>query len=400
MINKTIILLTVILLLTNCSVDKKLTKLFKEGYTQEQSFNVQIPFEYRLGLMILKVEINNESYDFVLDSGGINLVSKELAKTLGSKGLFTKNVGGHQGSSHPMDFTTIKELTIGGIKFEETACGIGDFNQSLELGCIELDGMIGANLMRLAVWEIDFRNQIITITNTKESLSLGAKTKKIPFYTDSAHQPYCNIKVNEVEEKHVNIDLGSTDGFNLSYRNYEQIQKELPKNKKAIQYGYLGSGYYGYGKIDSTYYLQVDRLSIGEIGLDNQILKFSKSVIPTIGTAFFKNYDLVMNWNDKELLLSPHTNNQKFINKGISLNYQDGALRIASLIKESEAEKLGIQLGDKVLQIDGKDYSNTSIDDYCDLLKHVYGNNDLIKNIVIDRNGEHLSFDLKNDVLF
>ena len=98
--------------------------------------------------------------------------------------------------------------------------------------------------------------------------------------------------------------------------------------------------------------------------------------------------------------MSPHTNNQKFINKGISLNYQDGALRIASLIKESEAEKLGIQLGDKVVQIDGKDYSNTSIDDYCDLIRQVYEDKHLIKNIVINRNGEHLSFDLKNDVLF
>jgi len=53
MINKTIILLTTILLLTNCSVDKKLVKLFKAGYTQEQSFKTTISFEYRLGLMII-----------------------------------------------------------------------------------------------------------------------------------------------------------------------------------------------------------------------------------------------------------------------------------------------------------------------------------------------------------
>ena len=402
MINKTIILLTVILLLTNCSVDKKLVKLFKEGYTQEQSFNVQIPFEYKLGLMILKVEINKKTYDFVLDSGGINLVSKELAETLGSKGLFTKNVGGHQGSSHPMEFTKIKGLTIGGIKFEETACGIGDFSQSLELGCIELDGMIGANLMRLAVWKIDFRNQIITITNTKESLSLGAKTKKIPFYTDSTHQPYCTVKINNVEEKNVLIDLGSTGDLNLSYSNYEKIQKGLPKNKKAIGYGYPSSGYYGYVKKDSTYYLQIDRLSIGEIGLDKRVLKFSKSVAPTIGTAFFKNYDLVMNWKDKELLLSPTTDddNQQFINKGINFNYKDGSLVIASLIIESKAEKLGIQLGDKIMQIDGKDYSNTSIEDYCDLIKKTINKEIPIKHIVINRNGEHLSFDSKNDVIF
>jgi len=300
-----------------------------------------------------------------------------------------------------MDFTNIEELTIGGITFEETACGIGDFNQSLELGCIGLDGMIGANLMRLAVWEIDFRNQIIIITNTKESLSLGSKTKKIPFYTDSVHKPYCTMKINNTEEKNVTIDLGSTGAFNLSHNNYEKIQKELPKNKKAFEYGYSGSGYYGYAKKDTTYYLQVDGLSMGEVELDKPILKFSKSVIPNIGTAFFKNYNLVMNWEDKEILLSPHTDydNQKFIHIGFELNYQDDALKIAALIKDSDAEKSGMQLGDKIIQINGIDYSNISIADYCDLIKQIINDNYSINNVVINRNGERLSFDIKTTVL-
>ena len=403
MINKTIILLTTILLLTNCSVEKKLVTLFKEGYIQEQSFKTKIPFEYRLGLIIIKVELNNETYDFVLDSGGVNLLSKELAEKLGTKGVITKNIGGHQeGKSQPMDFTKIKELSIGGIKFEETACGIGDFNQSLELGCIGLDGMIGANLMRLAVWEIDFRNQMITITNTKESLSLGAKTKKIPFYTDSVHKPYCTVKINEVEEENVIIDLGSVQGFNLSYNNYEKIQKEVSINKKAIEYGYPGSGYYGFVKTDTTYYLQADSFSIGEIGLDKQVLKFSKSVNPTIGLAFFKNYDLVMNWADKEILLSPHTeyDNHTFSHMGSTLHKKDGSLRIASLIKESAAEKLGIELGDKIVEIDGKDYANISMEDYCELIEDwIEQRNTPKRTLVIRRNGEYLSFDLENKVL-
>ena len=152
MINKTIILLTTILLLTSCSVDRKIAKLFKEGHTPEQSFKTKIPFEYRLGLIIIKVELNNETYDFVLDSGGVNLLSKELAEKLGAKGVMTLNVGGLQeGKFQPMDFTKIKELSIGGIKFEETACGIGDFNQSVDLECIEFRIRIDGR-----VWNVRF----------------------------------------------------------------------------------------------------------------------------------------------------------------------------------------------------------------------------------------------------
>jgi len=363
-------LLMTILLVCSCSVKKKFGKLFEEGYTQKKPFKVEIPFEDRFGLIIIKVELNNKTYDFLLDSGAVNMLSKKLAKTLGSKGLFTVNNADSQGNVERIELTKIEELSIGGIKFEGTGSGIIDLNQSIDIGCIDVDGVIGSNLMRLAVWKIDFRNQIITITNNKESISLGAKTKKIPFYTYGE------------EDKH------------------EKIQKELPKNKKAIEYGSVGSGGYGYGKMDSLYYLQAGSLSVGEIGLNNQIINFSKSPVSSIGTAFFRNYDLVMNWEDKELLLSPHTeyDNQQFIHGGFNVHYQDDALIVASLIKESEAEKLGIQLGDKIIQIDGKDYSNTSIAAYCDLLKRLYKDNS-IKNVVINRNGERLSFDIKDDVL-
>lgn len=399
MINKMIMLLMAILFFNGCSVQKKVVNLFQRGHTKQQSFKAKIPFEYRLGLVIIKVEINNKTYDFVFDSGATNVLSKELAETLGSKGLITVNNRDVQGKSKPMDFTTIESLTIGGIKFEDTASGIGDFNQAVEVGCLEIDGIIGANLMRLAVWKIDYRNQIITITNTKASLSLDRETKKIPFYTDLVYQPYCKIKVNEVEEKNINIDLGSDGGFNLSFNTYKKIENELSQNKKMMEYGYLGTGFYGYGKIDSIYYLQAANLSIGALNLENQIIKFSKSLTPTIGTAFFKNYDLVMNWKDKELLLTPHTvyDNQKLTHKGIYFNYKDGALSIATLFKNSEAEKLGLQLGDKIIKMDGKDCVAMTQEAYCELFDQTNSFKQ-IKDIVVSRAGKQLFFDLKDNV--
>ena len=400
MVNKTIILLTTILLLSNCSVEKKFIKLFEEGYTQKKSFKVEIPFEYRLGLVVVKVELNNETYDFVIDSGATNVLSKELAKTLGNKGLISVNNKDAQGNFQPMNFTKIEELTIGGIKFKDTAAGTGDFNQSIEVECLDIDGILGANLMRLAIWKIDYRNQIITISDDKESFSLGAKTKKIPFYTDLVHQPSCDIKINDIEEKNVQIDLGSNFGFNLSSKTYDKIQEKFPENKKLMQIGAAGSGFYGYGKVDTSYYMQTSELSVGQISLNNQVIKFSKNSASIIGTAFLKNYDLVMNWEDKEVLLSPHSDfdNQNFIQNGINWSYRDGALIIASLIKESDAEKLGIQLGDKIIEVDGKDYSNISKEQYCSLIEQRNWGHQ-VRNLVISRNGEQLSFDLKNNVI-
>jgi len=45
----------------------------------------EIPFEYRLGLPIINVTINGESYDFLFDTGASNIISQELAKKINAK---------------------------------------------------------------------------------------------------------------------------------------------------------------------------------------------------------------------------------------------------------------------------------------------------------------------------
>ena len=152
--------------------------------------------------------------------------------------------------------------------------------------------------------------------------------------------------------------------------------------------------------MDSTYYAQVNKLFIGEIELDNQIIIFSKSTSSTIGTAFFKNYDLVMNWKDNEVLLKPHTEykNQKLIDNGITINFKNNALRIASIIVDSKAAKLGLQLGDQIIEIDGKDFTNIDEEEYCNFILGRKESYELM-NIVIKRDSEQLSFDLKNNII-
>ncbi len=400
MTNKTILLLTTILFLSSCSVKKKFIKLLDSGSIPQKTFKAEIPFEYKFGLVLIKVELNKEVYDFVLDSGAPNVISKELAKTLGRKELITINAPDAQGNAQAMGITKIEGMTIGGIKFEETCAAIGDFNQSVELGCLDIDGLIGANLMSLAVWKIDYRNQIITISDSKENIAVDASAKRIPFFTDDVNTPYCNIKINDQEEKNVMIDLGASGGFSLSSRTYDQIQESVPNNKKVMQFGYTGFGFFGYGKMDSSYYLQVNELSFGEIKLNKQVLKFSKNSTPRMGTAFFKNYDLVMNWKDQELLLSPHADfeNQSFTHFGITFHYKDESLRIASLLKDSEAEKLGIQLGDKIMGINDNNYKDLSEEDYCNLVEHRNWDKE-VWNIVLSRAGQEMSFQLKNSLI-
>lgn len=398
MSRKTIILFLIFPLLTACSIEKKIANLLDRGSTQKNAFKVEMPFEYKYGLVFIKVDLNDKTYDFIMDSGQISVLSKEVAETLVNKKSITLDIGDGQYNTQAMDFIKIDELSIGGIKFEDTACGVGEINQNNEINCFEVAGIIGANLMKLAVWEIDYKNQILTISDTKESLLFGSETTNIPFYTNATHVPYCDIKINDVVENNVILDLGSNGGFGLRNNTYEKIQKDVAKSKKTAMCG-VGWGFHGYGKIDTSYYLQANEFSVGDIHLNNQIVKFSNYREATIGNMFFENYDLVFDWNNKEIILSPHTDydNQKFSHVGYTVNYKDDVLRIASLIKGSKAEKSGMQVGDKILQVDGTDYSNCSLEDYCKLFRKILNKEYTIKNLVVNRNGEQLSIDIQNE---
>ena len=57
-----------LLIITGCN-SIHITKLLSNGKVAQQEFKVNIPFEYRLGLMVLKVNIEGEEYDFLLDIG-------------------------------------------------------------------------------------------------------------------------------------------------------------------------------------------------------------------------------------------------------------------------------------------------------------------------------------------
>ena len=276
--------LTTLLLLTGCSTIKTI-KLMKSGEVEQEEFNVKIPFEYRLGLIILKVDIAGKEYDFVLDTGAPNVISKELSKKLDLSNITEQKVGDSQGEESNLGFTTIEKLSISDINFLNTGAVIADLNQSQEVGCLKIDGFIGSNLMRKAIWKFDYQNQIITITNSIESLNIPKSTNKIPFFTELTGTPIIDIQLNDITEKNVTVDLGSNGDISLSRKTFDALMKNNPSIPQTYSFGNSTSGLYGLGKADSTFYLKVPSISFGDISLDSTIVQFTSESASTIGTC-------------------------------------------------------------------------------------------------------------------
>lgn len=293
--------LYIISLIVLCScAGSKATKYLEQGNVLEKNFKTTIPFEYRNGFIVIKIEIKGETYDFILDTGASNVLSKELNAKLGILPLGSEDVGDVYGDTQRLEYTKINKIKIGGVNFLETVAAISDFNSVTLISCLDVDGIIGSNLMRHAVWDFDFKKQTITITDTESNLKIPANHKESKFYIGYAGIPSITTKVNGMTVLNNVIDFGFTGGVILPFKVFEK-QKNKRIKKWVKSYGEGSTGIYGSKKNITSYDSKIDEIKIGNLTVKNRIVYSAPFMENIFGLAFFKNYRVILNWKIKRI---------------------------------------------------------------------------------------------------
>lgn len=379
----------------------KTVRILKKGEVVQKEFKVEIPFEYRLGLIILKVDINGKAHDFVLDTGAPNVISTQLAEELNIKAAVSEEAVDSEGEKSKLGFAEIPDLSIGGIHFTNTGTAIADLSQSTEIGCLGIDGFIGANLMRKAIWHFDYQKQLITISHTKSNFAIPADAKVIPFKPKLTGTPLIDITYNGVTDKHVTFDLGSNGSFASS----EKVLKEVrPKDHISSVYGVGNnvSGLFGQSTSDTTTYAIIPRVESGELELLNQVVSFSANKARTIGTEIFRHYRIIIDWGKEEITMIPAEDysNSELKTFGISPIFKENKLFVGFLYHGSLAQQQGIAVGDQILEINGKDFRSCSIEQWCIMMDKGYFPKDSETNaVVLLKDGEEKLYTLKREVI-
>jgi len=391
--------LIVLTLLTSCA-SSKINKTLKQGNIVQEDFKTTIPFEYRKGLIILKVTIGNETYDFILDTGASSVLSKELAEKLNVKSLGSENVTDIHKTSQLLNYTKIGDIEIGGINFQNTIAAISDFNSG-ELACLNADGLIGSNLMRFAVWDFDFKNQLITITDNEQKLNIPSDAIESKMFIGTASsEPSIISYINGDKTLNNLIDLGNNSTPHLAHTTFLK-QKESNKIIKDIKgSGYSGIGMYGKGEKKNEYSAKIDEIKIGDHIIKNKIMRV-KDGKTNLGLLFFKNYRLILNWKAKKVKMVQEStsNNTELNNFGFKPNFNGNKVVVDFIYNDTAASKV-LQFGDQVLQINNIDFTKITDNNKCDFFDNgiIPKETDEI-TIKVLRNGEELEFQLKKTLL-
>ncbi|MCB0642518.1 MAG: aspartyl protease family protein [Phaeodactylibacter sp.] len=357
------------LLLFATSCTNKFQQAMLGGTLENEAFLETISFERRMGLLVMEVELAGKTRRFVLDSGAPNLLTKELAAELGLPVAFQKNVGDSQGGKAKLDFVVLPELKIGDLVFDDMLAVVGDLNASPLLRCLEVEGLIGANLMRRARWQIDFQQQQIHIASSLDSLpDMAAQTVKVPFSTSLQGTPQVDFLLNGVPANNFIIDLGSNGAIDATAAWYR-------KNGAAIEgevftaYGAAEAGLYGY-KADSTYIAVIDSLKSGQQFLGEQVIEFEGAGGYNIGNAFLDQFLVTIDWQGGQLYLLPQDRQTAadYSSFGFKPVFAGNQLTVGYLIKGSAAEEVGMEVGKRIFFLNGIDCLNLTNDQFCKMV--------------------------------
>ncbi len=361
-------LVTVLLGTISCNYVKNV-KLLTGGKLDRKNFVETIPFTYSKGIIVIEGEVNGDSTKraFIFDTGAFNSkIEKELADSLGLKKIAEKDNSTAQGVSRKIDVTRINSLKLGDTVFRNIGAGKLEYDSGSVSPCLAGHGLIGANLIKLAHWKIDFKNQLLSFSDTPFK---GDAQK--PLYPLSFDRPLLSgvpdvdIKIQGKKASNILFDLGYNGGLVLP--KYLSGAFETPIEETIIDYS--TSGIYG-TNLDT---LLTKRLDINFGGFTAEIpVEFSSIGKALIGNDFLEHFTIFIDYKKKEILLQQESE----IHIEDQAGFIPGVLTDSLWIVNRISHDAGLSLGDTLIAVNGKKPAEL----FSDNCEYFFGIRDFLKD--------------------
>lgn len=305
-----------------------------------------ISFTYKKKIIVVdaSLEDNQEPHQFIFDTGAFyTKIEKHLADDLKLPTVFTKSNGTAQGITRKVEMTSANKIRLANTTYQNIAAGKLRYAKESYSPCLAEHGIIGANLIKLQNWKIDYQKQRLYFSNeTFEGEEAGINSA-INFSTGFLSGiPEIEITIGGKTIEDVLFDVGYNGGLVLPKKYaelFDNIRSEIFLDKSI-------SGIFG-SNLDT---LEVKRL---EVTLGN-----SKSKIPVefsslnkalLGNDVLEHFTVYLNYTDEKITLVPMSpitldEPKKFI---------PGILNDSLWVVDRIHDEIPLKIGDTLKSING-----------------------------------------------
>jgi len=346
------------------------------GITQAEeitkaSFITRIPFTLLDGgTILLKATVANspDSLNFVLDTGcgGISLDSTTAERLQLDEIKTNKNIVG-LGQKKKGSFILHQTLYLKNLAVDSLDFHINDYNfLSLAKG-VKVDGIIGYSFLKRFIVKVDYDNQQIEVWKPGE-IKYPKGGYALGLYLDNMPMFEANVRDKTAVKTKFFFDTGADVSFMISEK-FVKDSSFLKTNKRAIAVPAEGIGGGCDMKFSTVAKLEVGPYTFKRVPSFIFDDKYNVTRYPTlggiIGNDLLHRFNLIINYPYAEIYLTPNSYfNEPFdyVYTGFKIFTTNGQTFVDNIVKDSPAEKAGLQNGDVLLGVNNN-FSN-NVDQY------------------------------------
>ncbi|MEM6321757.1 MAG: PDZ domain-containing protein [Bacteroidota bacterium] len=368
---------------------------------------VEIPFEFRNNLILIDLIFDDVfPLTFIFDTGSENtiLVKKEFTDLLNVSyerefavlgADYQKTLVAYLTRNINMDLPNLLGSKLDILVLKE------DYFQFEEFTGLTIHGILGMDLFKTFTIEINYKKQILTLHRV-EDFKVPDNRFSVLEADIHRNKPYIQAVAEVKGDTATNVKLLLDTGASLSLMLHNDSDSSIVMPSKLIP-GKLGNGLGGYiaGFVGRINQLAFDNYEFNgvitnfqEVG-DSLRYKVNNDRNGIIGNEILSRFTVIFDIARSKVYFKPIKRYNRFFKydkSGISLIASGEALsefRVKELVPNSPAEEAGVQVGDKLVNIN---YTPTSFYDLRKITRILQRRSGKRIRLVILRNGERKVF--------
>ena len=339
------------------------TEAIRYGQVASDSDRECFNIEVRNGLVFVPVTINGESYRFLWDTGALFSISEEIQQRMNFKTVAAGNLTDSDNNRIRVDYVQVDQAVVGTVAFTGQTAFVGDFKANPILECLEIDGIIGSNLMRHGNWTIDQVKKQICFTKEIPASELK-NVVSVPFESDRQFNMLVQVDVGSARVSNLITDYGSNGPISVSDKVFSVLEEHQIINRVLIEEGSKNSGLAGSAVDITRKSTLTDSVSIQGMRIPRLGIRTGTSGL--LGNKVLSRFIVTIDWDRKQLHLkklnTPLPSNKTYGFR-MGLNREQGVI-IQSVVKNSSSYARGIRPGMKVIKVDTLDFTRSN--NFCD----------------------------------
>jgi len=333
---------------------------FNQGGAAQKDYYEVIPYETNGDKIFINLEVNGKIRKFLFDTGSTTLICENLFKEIHPTLIYKQLVVDMYKNKDSLKVVSLNELMLGSTIFNSIPASVMQSPPDW-FKCLNVEGIIGSNMLRNSIVQISSINHTITITDNQKKLALS-KDNVSKLKLNKSSNPFIKISINKIPLE-VIFDTGNGSFFSLSngmMNNIIKREKNKPFETISTGFGSSSFGLFGAENNTEVFRLKIPLLQINKGKFKNTIVETSSIVQSSIGSKLLNYGTVTLDYLNKNFYFEPfeseiNTEEKKW---PISPTVINGQVVVGIVWGDIKGE---INLGDKIITVDSTNYENWDI---------------------------------------